>query len=568
MQDGQPVAYGSRALTDCQQRYAQIEKELLAIVYGCEKFHQYVYGKDIQVESDHKPLESIFKKSLHQAPMRLQRMLLRLQRYSLKVNYKPGKELHIADTLSRAFLKESTEDLLEKELEVNMITPQLPMSEEKLKTFKEATEQDPELQRLKDRVQRGWPNERHAVHKDIQPYWTFKEEISYTEGLMFKGEKLIVPQQLRQEMLEKIHESHLGMVKCKERARDILYWPNMSKHIEEIVSKCAVCNEHQNSNSREPLLPHPVPDRPWEKVGTDLFHYNGADYVLCVDYFSKFPEIMKLKDTTSHSVIVAMKSMFARHGIPDVVISDNGPQYDCVEFKDFAESWEFRHVTSSPTHAQSNGQAERTIQTIKNLLKKSENEKGDPYVSFLEYRNTPLEGVGLSPAQLLMGRRLKGKIPMSTSLLIPKGSAQVKRQLRRRQEKQKLYFDRQTKTLPDLHAGEKIRMQRGATWQPAEVLHRHKQPRSFVVRTPDGRLYRRNRKHLRRTEEKTFPQADGQNNTGEMNDNNVERHTEQASANEQATAVQDSQSDNQVPGSFSYKTRSGRSVRLPARFRD
>lgn len=94
---------------------------------------------------------------------------------------------------------------------------------------------------------------------------------------------------------------------------------------------------------------------------------------------SKFPEIMKLKDTTSSSVIVAMKSLFARHGIPDAVISDNGPPYASAEFKDFAESWEFRHVTSSSTHAQSNGQAERTVQTIKNMLKKSENEKGDPY---------------------------------------------------------------------------------------------------------------------------------------------------------------------------------------------
>lgn len=125
LQHGQPVAYGSRALTDCQRGYAQIEKELLAIVYECEKFHQYVYGKDIQVESDHKPLESIFKKPLHQAPMRLQRMLLRLQRYSLKVTYRPGKELHIADALSRAFLKEQREDLLEKDLEVNMVTSQL-----------------------------------------------------------------------------------------------------------------------------------------------------------------------------------------------------------------------------------------------------------------------------------------------------------------------------------------------------------------------------------------------------------------------------------------------------------
>lgn len=150
LQDGRPVAYGSQALTDCQRRYAQIEKELLAIVYGCEKFHQYVYGREIQVESDYKPLESIFKKTLHQAPMRLHRMLLRLQRYTLKVTYKPGKELHIADALSRAYLQEQKEDWLGEDLEFNWITPQLPITEEKLNMFRKATADDPEMQRLRD----------------------------------------------------------------------------------------------------------------------------------------------------------------------------------------------------------------------------------------------------------------------------------------------------------------------------------------------------------------------------------------------------------------------------------
>ncbi|KAJ8365010.1 hypothetical protein SKAU_G00138410 [Synaphobranchus kaupii] len=200
---------------------------------------------------------------------------------------------------------------------------------------------------------------------------SFKEEISCTDELLFKAEKLIVPQQLRQEMLSKIHESHLGIVKCKARARDILYWPGMSTQIEEIVSQCAACNENKNSNPREPLIPHPLPGRPWEKIGTDLFHHKGSEFLLWVDYFSKYPEIAKLSDTNSRGVITSMKSMFARHGIPDIVVSDNGPQYASAEFKTFTESWEFEHVTSSPKHAQSNGQAERMVQTIKNLLKKS-----------------------------------------------------------------------------------------------------------------------------------------------------------------------------------------------------
>lgn len=150
LQGGRPVVYGSRALTDGQWRYAQIEMEFLTIVYGCGNFHQYVYGREIQVESDHKLPESIFKNPVFQAPMQLPRMLLRLQSYTLKVTYKPGKELHIADALSDGYLQEQKEDLLGEELEVSWVTPQLPISEEKLNMFRKATADNPEMQMLRD----------------------------------------------------------------------------------------------------------------------------------------------------------------------------------------------------------------------------------------------------------------------------------------------------------------------------------------------------------------------------------------------------------------------------------
>ncbi|KAI3356983.1 hypothetical protein L3Q82_003624 [Scortum barcoo] len=188
--------------------------------------------------------------------------------------------------------------------------------------FKKATTDDPEMQMLRDITINGWPKEREDVPKEMQKYWTFKKEISYVSGLMFKNAKLIVPNQMRQEMLNRIHESHLDIVKCKERARDILYWPGMSTQIEDAVSQCAVCNEN-NSNPRESMLPHTLPGRPWENIDTDLFHYDGAEYLLCVDYYSKYPEITKLSDTTSRGVITALKSTLTRHGIPDIVISDN-----------------------------------------------------------------------------------------------------------------------------------------------------------------------------------------------------------------------------------------------------
>lgn len=150
------------------------------------------------------------------------------------------------------------------------------------------------------------------------------------------------------------------------------------------------------------------------------------------------------------------------------------------------------HVTSSPRHAQSNGQVERTVQTVKNLPKKAQDGNRDPYIDLLEYCSTPIEGIGHSPAQLLMGRRLKSKIPTTTTLLKPESNISIKSKLKEKQLVQKSYYDRQTRCLPELHRGEKVRIQKGHEWKPAVIIDRHKQPRSFIVQTPDGRTYRRN----------------------------------------------------------------------------
>ncbi len=140
--------------------------------------------------------------------------------------------------------------------------------------------------------------------------------MAHFEGLLFKNSKLIVPVKMREEMLGKIHESHMEIVKSKERAREILFWRGMARQIEDVEQKCAVCNKHQNQNPREPLISHPVPERAWSKLGMDLLQFSNAQYLLCVHYFSKYPKITKLSGTASKHIITALKSIFARHGVP------------------------------------------------------------------------------------------------------------------------------------------------------------------------------------------------------------------------------------------------------------
>lgn len=184
LQDGHPVAYGSRALTETQKRYAQIEREMLAIVYGCEKFHHYIYGRKVTVETDDKPLVVIYSKPLYRATPRLQRMLMKLQRYDLKLMYVPGKDMHISDALSRSYLQETPEILVDDEIDVDSIEAQLPVSPAKLQQLKEATAADETLQTLKNTVLIGWPVDRSSVPLNILQYWNYRDEITAIDGLL------------------------------------------------------------------------------------------------------------------------------------------------------------------------------------------------------------------------------------------------------------------------------------------------------------------------------------------------------------------------------------------------
>lgn len=265
----------------------------------------------------------------------------------------------------------------------------------------------------------------------------------------------------------------------------------MSNDIQETVSKCSTCSTYRNRNQKEPMIAHEIPDRPWQKLGSDLFEHKGKTYLLVVDYYSKYIETSLLQDKTAGTVIMHLKSIFARHGIPEELVSDNMP-YNSREFKDFASSWGFKLTTSSPTYAQSNGLSERAVQTVKRILKKAD----DPYIGMLEYRNTPVIGMTYSPSQLLMSRTARTKIPATKELLQPCVPTDVRQQLESRQRQQALYYNKGAKPLQPLKANENVRLRQGSTWVPAVVSESANTPRSYIVTTTNGQDYRRNRRDL------------------------------------------------------------------------
>ena len=505
LQESQPVAYASRALTGPETRYAQIEREMLAIVFAAEQFHHYIYGNEVEVMSDHRPLESIVQKSLRDLSPRLQLMRLRLLRYKLAVHYVPGSKMYIADTLSRAHGAQNTADEKPDEFRVHSLTTRLPATPQRIQDLQSATQGDVALCKLRDYVYKGWPVHKSACFPDVKQYWGMKDTIHEDDGLLYIGERLIVPTSLRADMLSKLHVGHLGMEKSKARARECLYWPNMSADIEDMVSKCSTCATFKPQNQPEPLLPHPVPGRPWQKVGADIFDFNGKDFLVVVDYYSKYPEVVQLRKKTAEDVIRVLKPIFARHGIPDQFMSDNMPFQSHV-MRQFADEWGFSLITSSPTYAQSNGQSERFVGIAKSILRKAALEGRDPNLALLEYRTTPLSGLEYSPAQLLMSRRLRGVIPVSSNLLQPTAPKDPQRKLTSREQQQKQHYDRHARShwRSPPQIGDNIRVRLGRTWDSGVIVGKHDAPRSYYVTTEGGQTYRRNQRFINPNQEKVW----------------------------------------------------------------
>ena len=498
MQNGQPVAYASRALTPPETRYAQIEKELLAIVFACDRFEAYIYGRDhVTIESDHKPLEMIVLKPLSNAPKRLQRMLLQLQKYTLDVKYKKGEHMYLADTLSRAYIPEVNVCDFVHELEELDHRESLPVSQERWQQLNHASENDNVCRELRATIQNGWPGNKSEVPECVLPYYDSRDELTIQGNLIFKGQLLVVPAAVRTELISVAHASHIGIEGCLRRMRECLYWPRMTTQVKDYLSKCEVCLSHRSAPPREPLQQHDFVARPWSKIGADLCQIDGRTLLVVCDYYSNFIEVARLNTVTTRSVLRELLPMFARFGLPDVLVSDNGPQFASAEFAVFMKQKGITHVTSSPHYAQSNGKAENAVKTLKLLFAKAKQSGESEYMALLDWRNTPSEGMSTSPAQRLMGRRCKTLLPTAGTLLKPRYDTDANtRALAGRKRRQSFYYNQHARPLTPIDEGATVRMRLPGekTWTPGTCTEQVN-PRSYRVKV-GGTVYRRNRRQL------------------------------------------------------------------------
>jgi len=452
-----PIAFCSRTLSPAECQYAQIEKECLASVWACERFERYLIGlPEFELQTDHKPLVPLMtSKDLDQGPVRCQRLLIRMMRFNAKVRHVPGKHLLVADALSRSPLPHTEEDIKQAEAVshyVATVTACLPASDPQLERIKSMTARDPLLQQTATYIVEGWPE---SVSLPMVPYEQVRAELSTTDGLILRGNRIVVPQILQREMIERIHEGHQGKAKCRERANDAVWWPGIGRDITNRVESCQECMRNKPAQQKEPLKPTPLPGRPWEKLGCDLAEYQRKQYLITYDYYSRWIDIKLLHSTTATAVISKLKDLFSNQGIPDVVQTDNGPQFSGTEFEEFAGHYGFRHATSSPYMSQANGGVERAVGIAKKILAQK-----NPELALLNYRSTPHSAIEISPAEALMGRKLRTRLPVHAASLKPQqqNHEKIEKSDAKAKENYKRHYDNRhgAKPLSNLSPGQAV----------------------------------------------------------------------------------------------------------------
>ena len=239
LQNDKPIEFASHASTKPEQNWVQIEKEILAVVYGLERFDQYTYGRNLVVQDDHSPLEFILKKTLSQAPKRLQALIMRLHKYDITFQHVPGRSLVLADTLSRVF---PTQRNSQEHCVHAMNTGALPdIPDQRLQEIRHATETNEEARQLLQTIRNGWPPQRDQPR--VRPYFSFRDTLSHDNGLIVKGERIFIPFPARAQIEAQLHSAHLGYDSMLRRARDTMFWIGMRNDIKQLADNCDVCQQ-------------------------------------------------------------------------------------------------------------------------------------------------------------------------------------------------------------------------------------------------------------------------------------------------------------------------------------
>jgi transposase InsO family protein len=495
------IRAGSTSLSPAESRYATVELELLAIDYAVNKSAFFLRGmpQPFKVITDHRPLLGVFRRPLHEVENpRLQRMRGRLDGagYVFTTEWTPGKEHLIADALSRA-------PVFRPDDSCNVDFRILKISDTSFDLFKDGASSWSYAQCVQA-LRRGVacddlpPSHPARAYRSVWEALSLREEEGFTL-MVYDGNRIVVPLSSRPEILRRLHQSHSGMTKTRAQARQLYFWPGMSSAIKNLVEACEQCVRCLPSQQDEPFVSPSMPSAPMEALGVDLCDFAGATWLVAVDRFSGFPFAARLTRTSTSDVTKRLLAWFYDWGFPKSIRSDGGPQFRS-EFKLFCKKWDIVHETSSPYNPQSNGLAEAAVKNVKRLLAKTTGEKSSFTAALFAFRNTPRQD-GHSPAQMLFGRRQRGRLPVLDVSMQQADTGQAARERAAVKRKSAASHDESARSLPAFSAGQQVYVQDPKTskWDTvAVIVGAHYGGRSYDIEfTHSGSLSVRNRRFLR-----------------------------------------------------------------------
>ncbi|UYV61876.1 K02A2.6-like [Cordylochernes scorpioides] len=359
--DIRPEAFASRTLTPAEKKYSQLEREALGIVFGVTRFRNYLLENSFNLRTEHKPLgiPTI-------AANRIQRWAIILSAYQYKIEYIKGTSNTEADVLSRLpmFTPEQNPKKHDSEpVEMALLMDALDSSPVTSDDIRASLPGDPALRQALDHTLRGW-SEETPKEMELMPYWSRRYELGACEDLLFWGNRVIIPTNLRAKMLDELHNSHQGIVGLKSVARTLFWWPGLDKDIEETVIRCNCCQSHASMPPRTTPVNWPSTNQSWDRVHIDhLGPFEQNLYLIVVDVCTKWIEAIPFPNTSTRETIEQLRCLFARFGIPRTLLSDNGTGFTSEEFRQFMTINGIRHLRTAPFHPSSNGLAERAVQT-------------------------------------------------------------------------------------------------------------------------------------------------------------------------------------------------------------
>lgn len=440
------ISYASKTLTSTEQKYAQTEREALALVWACEKFHYYLYGKFFHLVTDHKPLVVIFGDRLKPSP-RIERWKLRLMSYDFKIMYKPGKN-NIADPLSR--LCQSVPDNgpsfdEESERIIRLVASDACPIAITLQEITTATNSDEELQELMKWLPyppRRWP-------KTLSRYTKLANCFTTDGNILLKEQRIVIPRILQNRILQLAHEPHIGISAMKRRLRSKVWWTRMDSMVESYVQSCTGCTLVSIPDTL-PLTRIEMPSGPWQKIAADFMEIPGGFHLLVItDYYSRYVEVAIQTTTTAKTTITKMREIFARFGYPSEIVCDNGQPFSSEEFSNFCKTNAIDINHTVPYAAFQNGLVERQNRTLLKTLKISctmgRNWRDDLQDFLHSYRATPHSTTKFSPSELLFGWNIRDKLPGNSRKV---NNNEAKENDRKSKEKGKVYADSKRKAKP------------------------------------------------------------------------------------------------------------------------